>query len=497
MQTKRQWIGLGFILGGAALILFAGVLLIGWGEFGGHVALFAGMGLIVLLVGAVFACGQGELASLAVNLCKVVGLTITTREPMPRIEQRNLSDEERRGREARAHAKADRLPGRDAPSFDLIEASLAFDTTPCSDQMMPMYLLDVNYRIIDWNKALSLAFDRTMEGRQGQSVLEWTYFLDNYDEVRDHGIHAFSDPNALPKIDVEEIHYTSQRYGTLVAKKRAYQLPKDDGTLLGWLVTLEPHFETRETLVRFRLDLLQLLRMDLLWTEYAMSYDHVLMNTRVYPELVDTLLGEAGDLPRLPDDARVLDLGAGSGNVTKRLVDSSQNRVVYAVEPNRAMLEALKAKCQAYLASDGRAPRVVVLKQDVSSLFGLRDKSFDYAILSNVTYAISDPMPCYRSVRRVLRRGGELRLTGPRKDTRLDRLFRRIRQDLQARGVFETYRDHYERVERINRQYLDPMLHRWTIDDVKAQLLEAGFKKISYTSDKAYAGQSMIVCAER
>jgi ubiquinone/menaquinone biosynthesis C-methylase UbiE len=221
------------------------------------------------------------------------------------------------------------------------------------------------------------------------------------------------------------------------------------------------------------------------------------MNTRVYPELLDSLLGEEGDLPALPDNVKVLDLGAGTGNVTKRLVDSSQQRVVYALEPNRAMLEALKSKCSAYLATNGSEPRVIVLKQDVSSLFGLQDKSFDYAILSNVTYAISDPMPCYRSVRRVLRRGGELRLTGPRKDTRLDRLFRRIRQDLQARGVFEKYRDHYDRVERINRQYLDPMLHRWTTDDVKAQLLEAGFNEIVYTSDKAYAGQSMIVCAKR
>ena len=39
--------------------------------------------------------------------------------------------------------------------------------------MSPMYLLDEGFRIVDWNFAFSLAFDRSMEGRRGLSVREW------------------------------------------------------------------------------------------------------------------------------------------------------------------------------------------------------------------------------------------------------------------------------------------------------------------------------------
>ena len=98
-----------------------------------------------------------------------------------------------------------------------------------------MYLLDNAYRIIDWNDAFTIAFDRTMEGRKGRSVLEWTYFLDNYEEVLDHGVEVFGDAEKVPPIDVEKIEYTSQRYGKLTATKRAYPIPDDRGRAWhGW-----------------------------------------------------------------------------------------------------------------------------------------------------------------------------------------------------------------------------------------------------------------------
>ena len=43
-----------------------------------------------------------------------------------------------------------------------------------------------------------ICFDRTMEGRRGMSVSEWTYFLDNYEEVIDHGIQIFGGEKPLP-----------------------------------------------------------------------------------------------------------------------------------------------------------------------------------------------------------------------------------------------------------------------------------------------------------
>src|SRR5262249_15820647 len=115
------------------------------------------------------------------------------------------------------------LPGHDAPRFSAIRPTLADDllVRPSAYPMTPMYLLDNAFRILDWNEAFTIAFDRTMEGRKGRGVLEWTYFLDNYQEVLDHGVRRFGDANALPPVDVEPIAYTSQRYGKLTATKRA------------------------------------------------------------------------------------------------------------------------------------------------------------------------------------------------------------------------------------------------------------------------------------
>jgi ubiquinone/menaquinone biosynthesis C-methylase UbiE len=358
-----------------------------------------------------------------------------------------------------------------------------------------MYLLDKDYRILDWNRAFSLAFDRTMEGRRGMSVLEWTYFLDNYEEVVAHGVEVFADGDKLPVIDVEQISYTSGRYGPIVATKRAYQVPNDDGSRLGWLVTLEPSFENTEVAVKYRLDLLSLIRMDLVWTEYSLSYDRVLLNTEVYPKLLRTFLGEEGELRPIPDNARVLDLGAGTGNITKELADPSRQRLIFALENNRAMLDVLQSKCKPYLRRDDAGPGVLAIKQDVGSLFGLRDDYFDFALLNNVAYSLDDPQACLRGVRRVLKPGGEVRVSGPQKKTNLDRLFRQIRRDLEAKTLFDGYTEDYERVERINYYSLGPMLYRWTMSDVEQMLVDAGFPEIIWRTDKAYAGQAMIVCA--
>jgi hypothetical protein len=83
------------------------------------------------------------------------------------------------------------LPGRFAPAFQVLGEKLAFTVTPSADPMTPMYILDREFRIMDWNIAFSLCFDRTLEGRRGRNVLEWTYFLDNYEDVVNHGIGVF------------------------------------------------------------------------------------------------------------------------------------------------------------------------------------------------------------------------------------------------------------------------------------------------------------------
>lgn len=406
-------------------------------------------------------------------------------------------------REERCHyaeTVESQLPQSDAPTFQLLEEKMAMAVIPCSDPMTPMYMLDRNFRIIDWNSAFSLCFDRTMEGRRGMSVLEWTYFLDNYEEVLDHGIVAFSDPQKLPRIDVEEVRFSSRYYGQIYATKRAYQVPDDDGSYLGWLITLDPKFKDENITQKFHQDLFFSLRQALMWSDYALSYDNVLNNTRLYPELLDILRGECvpGPTP-IPANTRILDLGAGTGNMTRLLAEPAAQRFIVAIDNNIIMLNALRRKCEAYLRQDGNGPGVVTIKQDISSLYGLNNDFFDYVILNNVLYCLEDAAvtTCLREVNRVLKPGGEVRISGPQKRTQLKKVLDRIKHDLVENNAFDKFKHDYEKVKQINEHALASMLFHWSQEDMESLLLEVGFSAISYSTDKVYAEQSMLVCAKK
>ena len=416
------------------------------------------------------------------------------------IQPKKLDENEKLEKEAYKNElqKDHPLPGQNAPQFSSLSLSKAEDilVRPSAYPMTPMYLLDNNFRIIDWNQAFTVAFDRTMEGRTGCSVLEWTYFLDNFQEVLDHGTKRFGAANVLPQIDVEQIRYTSQRYGALSATKRAYQVPDDDGACLAWLVTLDVKFSDERKQNDFQQDLLHLLGWDLMWSEYATSYDRVLNKTKVYPELIDKLIGGYDSVRVIPPDARIIDLGAGTGNVTNQLITTGRDRVIFAVENNRLMLQFLQTKCQKFKTTSPDSGGVIPIKQDITSLYGIDDDYFDFAIMNNVLYSVPDVDACLKEARRVLKPGGELRLSGPRKDTKLKILFDHIKKELKEAGKFDEVEADYKRVLEINERRLSPSFV-WSTKDVEAMLQAAGFAKITYSSEDVYAGQSMLICAAK
>lgn len=415
------------------------------------------------------------------------------------IPVRKLDDTARAEKESHAKEveKEHNLPGADAPRFSAMTSTATEDllVRPSAYPMTPMYLLDNAFRIVDWNEAFTVAFDRTMEGRKGRSVLEWTYFLDNYNEVLDHGVMRFGDTNGLPSIDVETIEYSSQRYGKLTAAKRAYQIPDDTGACLAWLVTLDVKFADDKKHAAYQRDLIRLLGLDLMWTEYAVAYDRVVSQSRVYCELLDKFIGGYDNLRAIPEDAKILDLGAGTGNFANKLIRAGRDRVIFAIENNRLMLEMLRRKCQKFLRPDPSSGGIITRKQDITNLFGMEDDYFDFVTLNNVLYAVPDAESCLAECCRVLKPGGELRLSGPRKDTKLDVVFDSIAKDLKDKGAFEELQADYNLAYQINELKLSPMLYRWTTKEGGEMLLKAGFKDIIHASEDVYAGQSMFVCA--
>jgi len=448
------------------------------------------VGLALVLVGIALAFQR----AMKISIPNVGDITLPEPglEPSPPARPKALPPEMKRHREE--YARHNPPPAFDAPAFNLLTDTPELSSVPGADPMTAMYMLDKNFRILDWNEAFSLAFDHTMEGRRGQGALEWVYFLDNFEAVLKHGRETFSDPDHLPRFDKEEIIYSSITYGRITATKRAYQFPDDNGVYAGWLIILDLRFHDPGQAEKFQFDLTKTLWKTLVWSEYALSYDQVLMNCGSYQELLARIVGEDGRLTPIRDGARVLDLGAGTGNVTVRL--AGQGRIVFALDNNRAMLNALRAKCQAQgvaLRRNDGGPGVIVIKQDANSLFGLTDNYFDYVIANNVLYSLDDPQACLEQIRRVLRPGGEVRLSGPNKGFNLDKVFRRIKSELISSGQFGRLQNHFDQARRIN-YLLEPALRKWSERNLDELLAGAGFPNIT-GNDTYYHGHGKILSA--
>jgi ubiquinone/menaquinone biosynthesis C-methylase UbiE len=411
------------------------------------------------------------------------------------VEPKTIDTELRKVREE--FAKTKHVPGGNAPDLNILEDRHHHKILPVADRMSPMYLLDESFRIVDWNLAFSLAFDRSMEGRRGLSVLEWSYLLDNYEDVLNHGESVFSEGKEPPNIDVETIRFTSARYGELEAVKRAYKIPNDDGdSILGWLTILDVSFASPSSKIKYQSELIRMLSTDDMWSEYSISYDRVLTNTNVYNQLLDTMVGDGTVFPEIPRGSRILDLGCGTGNLALKLAEQDKDFRIVAVDNNTCMLELLKGKCAHYLSQDPNQPGIIPVKQDITTLFGFQESLFDVVILNNVLYTLPDPAGCLWHVWRVLKPDGEIRISGPKKDTKLDVLFAQIQEDLEQRMVFDKVKTEFNHVKAINKLRLHPLLFKWTLEDVQRILTQAGFAP-SKGSDKVYAGQAMIVGGQK
>lgn len=504
-MSKNQQLGMLIIFFGLFVItlvtlVIAGIIVVPTGQDNEvRNYILAGLGVFIVIFGYIIYSDQ-RISELK---CKWFGVTLEPNQqnepPKRELEPEVLIQRQQYSTELRR--RVEELPGDSAPEFHVLEEKLAFEVIPCSDPMTPMYMLDNNYRILDWNSAFSACFDRTMEGRRGLNVLEWTYFLENYEEVLEHGIKTFSDVNHLPRIDIETIRYKSREYGYIVGTKRAYQIPNDDETCLGWLITIEPEFENPAIAHKYQINLFSRLRMGLMWSEYALSYDIVLNSSNSYPGLIRTVVGmQNGNGPwPLPGNSKVLDLGAGTGNITALLSNPDDNRLVVALDNNGMMLNMLRRKCKPYLRDNAQGPGVIAIKQDVTSLFGLKNNFFDGVVINNVLYSLDSHMveTCLKEVYRVLSSGGEVRISEPHKKASANKVLDKIKQELKEKGCYEELEFHYLRVQEIHDSFLSPMLNKWDINDMEALLLKVGFTQISFKMDKTYVGQSFLICAKK
>lgn len=238
----------------------------------------------------------------------------------------------------------------------------------------------------------------------------------------------------------------------------------------------------------------------ILWQNYARQYDRIVCRNKVYLDLLDRLTGGDGLLAPPPKGARALDLGGGTGALALKLATADPSAHVALVDNDPTMLEICRGKCAGVLADSAREPGVRIVEADLTGtalLSALEGEPWDLAFLVSVLYTLPEPGELLRTVSRLLRPGGELRLSEPRYDTNLDVLLASLKANLDVKddASREAMWADFEAVQRFNRSALNPHLRRWTTGQMVDLLRDSGFRLIVYASETVYAEQSMAISA--
>jgi ubiquinone/menaquinone biosynthesis C-methylase UbiE len=288
-------------------------------------------------------------------------------------------------------------------------------------------------------------------------------------------------------VDLEILHFNSEKFGVILFQKLAAQITDDHGNTLAWSVNLNILVAEKTH------DLWQAIRArlegEVNWSRYAPTYDKLLEPFDDYVALVNLVVGLVGDA------RRCVDLGAGTGNGTLKLLETNPQREVWAVESNEAMLNYLRNKVRRKddQQEGGYWDRLTVVKDDILRLGDLPASYFDAAVLINVLYAVEDPRRCLAEAYRLLKPGGILVLSTPHRETNVGRLLAQMRTVLERKGKFEALRSNYETARHVHRK-MEDLIHRDTKEAIKEYLKAANFR-IEEWRDKEYVDSVVVVKA--
>lgn len=357
---------------------------------------------------------------------------------------------------------------------------------PIFDVLGPTYFLDDTYHFLDWNPAFDELVAKPLELRRGWHAATFIEHLKNIAEVVERSKEVFA-PGKIPLIDTEVLEFESEKYGLIKFRKIASQIADEHGGIKAWSVNLNVLDAENET--ELWKDLEARLSREINWSKYAVSYDKLLLQFDDYLELVDKVVSEVGDAKRC------IDIGAGTGNGTIKLLETKEDREVWAVDYNETMLQYMKDKVQDKKQENPNIlDRLVISKEDIQRLDDYPENYFDAAIMINVLYAVDDSVKCLQQVRRLLKPGGRLVLSTSHSGTDLDRLFLRMREVLQGKGLWEELEEDFNQT-RDRHVQMDGLIHKDTKENIRDYLKDAGFTIKNWLDDE-YVGAVVIVVAE-
>jgi SAM-dependent methyltransferase len=161
------------------------------------------------------------------------------------------------------------------------------------------------------------------------------------------------------------------------------------------------------------------------WHDYLLGRDETvgmeLMGaTSLYRQFLDDQISAL----QLPTPAKVLDLGAGTGELTVRLAERGiPGCHVTALDLVQPALQRARKRIE----NVTNAPNLTCLVADVGrpgdAAIPFRGAQFDAALASLLIGYLDEPLPLLRQIRELLREGGRVVVSAPRRDADISKLF--------------------------------------------------------------------------
>ena len=179
---------------------------------------------------------------------------------------------------------------------------------------------------------------------------------------------------------------------------------------------------------------------------------------------------------------KVLDLGAGTGNLTLRLLQGGAH--VTAVDRSPEMLNVLREKCRNY------RDRLKRYALDGSNLTWLDSGSFDVVNILLVLFSVEDALRVLQEAVRVLRPGGMLVVTEPNHKFNIEQLLNTTEEYLRSTDRWGSIQQDWGLVKQVNLAFTTALSTGWKAENIEESLIRSfGWDDNDMTRRDAYQGQ--------
>jgi len=177
---------------------------------------------------------------------------------------------------------------------------------------------------------------------------------------------------------------------------------------------------------------------ELMWETYAASYDRILLEMPFYQEVLQRHY-EAMNTPSIRN---VLDIGAGTGNLTVRLLQAGKS--IVAVDTSHAMLRKLSSKL-----NEKTETNLTIIEDTAEWLPHLQDGCFDGVTAMLVFFDMQDPFSALDEAVRLLKPGRTLIVTDPKECFNVSELMEFAERHLRNRGLLGELEEDWTRIQTV------------------------------------------------